>query len=137
MTVALSSKRHSADGGEDIIALTVKLKKSPPTRVRVDACEVKVSVDGNRRKDLAEALANSFRRDILVEGDRGITLVPGDEVQYQASCRVPAGATLHVGFKVKTSQLVFDSVKVGTPFWTSSIVVLPKEPPSRPSPHAV
>lgn len=132
MTVALSSERQRMANGEDIIALTVKLKKSPPTRVRLDACEVRVTVDGTLRKDLGEALSKSFRHDIRVEGDRGITLVPGDDVQYHASCHVPAGATVHIRVKVKTTQLVLDSVKVATPFWTSSIVVLPEDSSSSP-----
>jgi hypothetical protein len=120
MAVSLSSTR-TRDEANDLITITLKLKKGPPTRVRLDGCGASVRIDDVDDDDQAATVAKAITSDM-----QRTTLVPGDQVQYGASLRVPAGTLVRVCLVVKTTQLVLDRIEAATPCWTSSIAVAPK-----------
>lgn len=143
LALSLTVRRQAAQGasGFDDLVLVVGLKKEPPTRIRIESMEVTVRLSGPdgviapEASALAAALTASLRGD-LRSSEHGIALVSGDQVSYEAPCRVPSHASIHIKVALSARQLIFEKLKFGRPSWSSSVVSLPVPPPPPSPPSA-
>jgi hypothetical protein len=117
LSVSLSSTRTSRER-DDVLRIVLKVKKLPPTRICFDSCDVTVRIDGDSAP--SEDLRASLTEDLA-----GMTFVPGDQAQYEATFVVPARSIVLVRVRLTLHQLIFDRVKIAKPSWSCSAVSLP------------
>lgn len=138
MEVDLAAKRqhgvllkNGTVGDFDDVQLSLNLKKTGYTRVRLVECQVQLEANGASETDrrelvsVAAAASASLTNDFRISTGSGVALVPEDAVQFEAHLRIPRDIPVRIRLVIRGKMMLMEWLGIAQPDWASSVVVLP------------
>jgi hypothetical protein len=136
MVVSISGYRQpvmlsgDSTNHNDYVVLSIKLKKTGSTRVRINECEISLISKGGETKNLdviSKKLSEEFSQDFKISTGAGIALVADDEVSYEGCFEAPRDSAIHIKIILEGTQKIMEIIPIGWPNWSSSLIILPSK----------